>query len=177
MTLRKASAYSKKKITPYTRKSRAKEKAYIKTIPQLKISKFNMGDMKSYTDKKHPFIVRLIAEERVLIRDNALEACRMFINKTMDVNAQGQYYFSVRVYPHHILRENKTAAVAGADRMSTGMTHSFGVVVGRAAIVYPGREIFFISCTNEKSAKIARNALSDIKAKIPCRSRIVFEKI
>jgi large subunit ribosomal protein L10e len=83
----------------------------------------------------------------------------------------------VKIYPHHILRENKTAAGAGADRLSSGMKHSFGVTIGRAAIVNSGKEIFFISCKDEKTAQIAKKALATIKAKIPCSSRIVFEKL
>ena len=101
----------------------------------------------------------------------------MFVNKLLDQNALGQYYFAVKVYPHHILRENKTAAGAGADRLSSGMKHSYGISIGRAAIVNAGKEIFFVSCENEKAARVARDALQQIKAKVPCRSRIFFEKI
>ena len=78
----------------------------------------------------------------------------------------------------HILRENKAAGgQAGADRLSHGMKHSFGVTIGRAAIITPGKEVFFISCTNEKVAQAAKKALSRIKAKIPFRNRIVFERV
>ncbi len=177
MALRKASAYSRKKTRPYTRKSRTKRKAFIKTVPNLKIVKFQMGNVNAFNEGKHNYSVRLIAKERVLIRDNALEACRMFLTKEMDTKAPGQHYFTIKVYPHHILRENKTAAGAGADRLSSGMSHSFGSVVGRAAIVNPGKEIFFISCDDDKIARIARDALIPVKAKIPGKCRIIFEKI
>lgn len=177
MALRKASAYSKKKARPFTRRSRSKQKAYIKTVPGIKIAKFQMGNQKALLEGKHPFIVRLISDERVQIRDNALEACRMFVNKVLDTDALGQYYFEIKVYPHHILRENKTAAGAGADRLSSGMKHSYGISIGRAAIVNAGKDVFFISCENEKAARVARQALQEIKAKLPCRSRVTFEKI
>ena len=177
MALRKAAAYSKKKVRPYTRRSRAKERAYIKAVPGIKIAKFQMGDLKGYQQSKHSYFVRLLSEEKIQIRDNALEACRMFVNKMLDKNALGQYYFAVKVYPHHILRENKTAAGAGADRLSSGMKHSFGITIGRAAIVSAGKEVFFVSCANEKSARVARDALIQIKAKLPGRSRVLFEKI
>ncbi len=176
MALRKASAYSKKRARPFTRRSRSKQKAYIKTVPGIKIAKFEMGNAKAFREGKHNYIVRLIADERVQVRDNSLEACRMFVNKVLDQDALGQYYFSLKVYPHHILRENKTAAGAGADRLSSGMKHSYGITIGRAAIVNAGKDIFFISCENEKAARVAREALQDIKAKLPCRSIIVFEK-
>ena len=179
MALRKASSYSKKRVRPYTRRSRTKQKAYIKTVPQSKIVKFYMGDIKKNNEGKYPYVVKLITEEKVQIRDNALESCRMLINKIMDRDAPGQYYFVVRVYPHHILRENKGGGggVAGADRTSSGMSHSFGITIGRAAIVSAGMDIFYISCENEKAARVARDALTHVKAKLPCRSRILFEKV
>lgn len=176
--LRKASSYSKKRVRPYTRTSKNKSKAYIKTVPHNKIVKYETGNKEAYTKGQHAFVVKYISNEKVQIRDNALEACRMFITKIIDREMPGQYYFAVKVFPHHILRQNKTvAAVAGADRLSSGMTHSFGSTIGRAAIVVPGKEIFLISCTNEKNARIARDTLAKIKSKIPCIGRIVFEKI
>jgi len=177
MALRKATAYSKKRVRPYTRRSRSRQKAYIKTVPGVKIVKYHMGNVKAYQEGKHLYNVRLITEEKVQIRDNALEACRMFVNKILDKKALGQFYFAVKIYPHHILRENKTAAGAGADRLSSGMKHSFGVAIGRAAIANAGKEILFVSCENEKTARIARDVLTHVKAKIPSRTRIIFEKV
>lgn len=138
-----------------------------------------MGSIQAYNQGKHPFTVKLITEEKVQIRDNALEACRMLINKLLDRNALGQYYFAVKVYPHHILRENKSAGggVAGADRISSGMKHSFGTAIGRAAIANAGKDIFFVSCENEKAARTARDALTHVKAKIPSRTKVIFEKV
>ncbi len=177
MGLRKASSYSKKKVRPYTRKSGVKSRAYIKTIPQSKIVKFNMGDQKSYNEGKHHYIIRLVTEEKTQVRDNSLESCRMFVNKTLDTEIPGNYYFVVKVFPHHILRENKAAGgTAGADRLSHGMKHSFGVAIGRAAIVNPGKELFFISCPDEKTARAARDILERVKAKVPCKSKVIFEK-
>ena len=43
-SLRKAAAYSKKHARPFTRKSKSRKKAYIKTIPGIRIVKFDMGD-------------------------------------------------------------------------------------------------------------------------------------
>jgi large subunit ribosomal protein L10e len=176
MALRKASAYSKRIARPFTRNSRSKGKAYIKMVPHNKIAKFHIGDQKAYMEGKHPFIVKLIVEDKVQIRDNALEAGRMFVTKMMDEKAIGQYYLAVKVFPHHLLRENKTAAGAGADRISSGMKHSYGIVIGRAAIVKPGQEVFMVSCATEKVAKDAREALKMIKAKIPSRTHVIFEK-
>ena len=177
MALRKASSYSKKKARPYTRKSAKRRKAFIKAVPQNKIVKYNMGNNKDNTQGKHKYEVMLISNEKVQIRDNALEACRQLINKSMDKTAPGNYYFIVKVFPHHILRENKVAAGAGADRLSSGMKHSFGITIGRAAMINPGKEIFYISCLDEKTARLARSALIKAKSKIPCGSKIMFRKI
>ncbi|MEK6843881.1 MAG: 50S ribosomal protein L16 [Nanoarchaeota archaeon] len=179
MALRKALSYSKKKARPFTRKAKITQKAYIKAVPPIKIVKFHMGDMKAYESGKHHFAVRLIADESVMIRDNALESARMVIGKIMEEGAMGQYYFAVKVYPHHILRENKGGGggMAGADRVSSGMSHSFGINIGRAAIVNEGKEVFFISCENEKTARIARDALIQVKSKVPCRAKVLFEKL
>ena len=136
-----------------------------------------MGDISGYEQGKFRNIVKLVSGENVLIRDNALEASRQYINKVLEEEIQGQYYFEVKVFPHHILRENKALTGAGADRMQTGMQHSFGTAIGRAAIVKEGHVIFLIALFHEKLRKTANKALSSIKSKIPCHSRIVFEKI
>ncbi len=178
MGLRKALAYSKNRARPYTRNSRRKDKSYIKVMPHSKIVKFSGGSQKDYQEKKHKYAVSLVSEENVQIRDNALEACRMLVTKVMDEQAPGQYFLMVKVHPHHLLRENKSAAaVAGADRISTGMTQSFGVVIGRAAMVKPGQEISMVSCFNDKTARIARDAFRSVKTKVPCRTRVVFAEI
>jgi large subunit ribosomal protein L10e len=178
VALRKASAYSKKRVRPYTRKSAKKNRAYIKTVPPLRIVKYNMGDQRGSLIGKHKYVVKLIAEEKAQMRDNSLEACRMIINKSMDKDAPGEYYFVIKTYPHHILRENKAAGgAAGADRLSHGMKHSFGVTIGRAAIINAGKEVFEISCTTEKAAQAAKKSLIKVKSKIPFRNRILFEKL
>mgnify|MGYP001574199768 CR=1 FL=1 len=177
MGLRKASAYSRQRVRPYTRKSSNAKKAYVKAVPPNKIVKFHMGNQQDYNQGKHKFIVRFLSTEKAQVRDNALESVRMWLNKILDEKVPGEYYLVVKTYPHHILRENKTASGAGADRLSSGMSHSFGSVEGRAAIVLAGKEIFFVACETEQGARIAREALTAIKAKMPCRSRIFTEKI
>ncbi len=175
--LRKAGAYSKKYARPYTRVSKGKSKAYIKQNPHNKIVKYNMGNTEAFNQGKLKHIVRFISEERAQVRDTSLEACRLIVNKVLDKRIPRQYYFVIKVYPHHILRNNKTAAGAGADRLSSGMKHSFGVVEGRAAMVQAGTELFFIACQDDKSLRVAREALKAIKPKIPCSGKISIEKI
>jgi len=177
VSLRKAGAYSKKIVRPYTRTSRNRKKAFIKAVPQNKIVKFDLGNKAAFLKGQHKFRIRYVTTEKIQIRDNALEACRTLINKILEKEIPGQFYFMVKVFPHHILRENKTAAGAGADRLSSGMKHSFGITIGRAAIVNKGKEVFVITTATEKAARTARAALSKVKPKVPCRGKILFEKL
>jgi large subunit ribosomal protein L10e len=135
-----------------------------------------MGDGASYRAGKFPLQVMLIANDWVQVRDNALEAGRMMFSKILDEKIPNQYYFEIKTHPHHILRNNKTAAGAGADRLSTGMKQSFGVIEGRAAMVGAGKPIFFVACATENAARVVREVMHMAKAKIPGKTSIRFEK-
>lgn len=173
MALRKAGAYSKKYARPYTRRSAKKSKSYIKTIPPQKVVKLRMGDIKAFDEGKFKIILTVISTEKIQIRDNAIEAARQYIHKELETSLLGQYYFGLRVFPHHILRENRMLTGAGADRMQTGMAHSFGTTVGRAAFVKKGGEIYVIGINTEKAAQFARSALNKVKSKLPCTIRVL----
>jgi len=174
-SLRKATAYSKKKVVPFTRVSKKRQKSYIKTVPYQKIVKFSMGKEKLFNEGKVPYQLTLIADEKVQIRHNAFEACRQFINKKLDKELAGQYVFRVIPFPHHIQRENKMLTGAGADRMQTGMQLSYGKSVGKAAILKQGSRIFFIAVQNEKAVQSARKVLKQIRSKLPCKTKILYE--
>ncbi|MBA7605875.1 hypothetical protein ES703_13010 [subsurface metagenome] len=174
-SLRKATAYSKKKVTPYTRVSKKKQKSYIKTVPQQKIVKFAMGNETLFNNKKLPHHLTLIATEKVQIRHNAFEACRQYINKKLDQELSGQYLFKVIPFPHHIQRENKMLTGAGADRMQTGMQLAYGKSAGKAAILKQNDKIFFISVPNQKAVDFARKVLKQVKSKLPCKTKILYE--
>jgi large subunit ribosomal protein L10e len=171
-TLRKANAYSKKKVTPFTRNSKKKKKAYIKTIPPSKIVKFEMGKKNL---KKFKHNLKMISTEKVQIRHNALEACRQYINKKLDNEFIGQYFFKIIPYPHHIQRENKMLTGAGSDRMQTGMQLSFGKTTGKAAILKKESAIFFVAVENEKAIQFTRKIFKQIKSKVPCKTKIIYE--
>lgn len=172
MPLRKASSYSKKIVVPFTRISKRKQKAYIKTVPPQKIVKFTMGNPQLFNKGKFPFQLTVHSHEDVQIRHNALEACRQYINKKLDTECAGQYLFKVIPYPHHIQRENKMITGAGADRMSRGMQLSFGKSIGKAAIVKKNSPIFFIAVANMKAEQLARKTIKQVKSKLPCTIRI-----
>jgi large subunit ribosomal protein L10e len=176
MALRKALSYSRKSVTPFTRKSNKKNQNYIKKVPPQKIVKFKMGKLKAYENGDFKITLALISNEKILIRDNALEAIRQYVHKSLEKGTSGNYYLEVRVFPHHVLRENKAQTGAGADRLSDGMRQSFGTTMGRAAITKKNQEILLVGVNNEKAKKIASDALSKVKAKVPGSSKISILK-
>ena len=60
------------------------------------------------------------------LRSNALEAARQVANKHLESELVNNYYLTVVTYPHNVIREKKRATGAGADRLSQGMSLSFG---------------------------------------------------
>ena len=166
MPLRPGHCYRHFGTPPYTRKE------YIKSIPQVQIPKFDMGNTRGDFDLTVKVIVQLPGQ----IRMNALEAARLaayrYLNKKI---GESNFHLKLVTYPHHILRENKMMAVAGADRLQDGMRLSFGTPIGRAARVYPGQCILFVR-VSEKNLEVAKEALRRAASKLPLPSRIVIEQ-
>lgn len=175
MALRKASAYTKMKVVPYTRISKLKGKAYIKTVPPQSIVKFAMGFPTAFAEGKLPHVLTLVTDEFCQIRHNALEATRQYLVKQLDENLPGQYYFRVIPFPHHIQRENKMLTGAGSDRMQTGMQLSFGKSVGKAALLKKGGKIIMIAVPNDKGVRLVRELYGKVKPKLPCKTKILYE--
>lgn len=174
-SLRKANAYSKRKVVPYTRVSKKKGKSYIKTVPQKKVVKFHMGKESLFRHGKLPHQLTLITAERVQIRQNAFEACRQYLNKKLDKELSGQYFFKIIPFSHHIQRENKMLTGAGADRMQTGMQLSYGKAVNKSAILKKDGRIFFIAVQTPKAVQLVRKIFKQIKSKLPCKTKILYE--
>ena len=175
VSLRKANAYSKRIVVPYTRISKRKNRSYIKVVPPQKIVKFSMGEGKAYAAGKFPHRLALVSTEAVQIRNNALESCRQYINKVLDEVLAGQYFFRVVPFPHHIQRENKMLTGAGADRTQKGMQLSFGRAIAKAAILRKGERIMSVAVSTPKSCSFVRKIFKQIKAKLPCATRIAYE--
>jgi large subunit ribosomal protein L10e len=165
--LRKGVAYRKLE-RPYTRKSKYRKKNYVKASPHNLISKYETGDLK----KRFEYRILIIAEQGVQIRHNAIEAARKSSNRVLETKTgKVGYMLKVRMFPHHILRENPLASGAGADRMSTGMAHSFGKPIGIAAQVRPGHPIFEIR-VDKANIPVAKEAAKRIMSKVPCTCKI-----
>ena len=140
---------------PYVRRE------YISGSPQSKIAKFTGGATGDYD-----FKVELIANEKVQVRHNALEAARLAANKGMLEAGETAFYSLLRVYPHVILRENKMIATAGADRLQEGMRRAFGKAVGLAARVRPGQVIIELQVKANDLEK-AKAAMRTASSKLP----------
>lgn len=154
---------------PFTRRSKYRKHNYVRSAPNSKIVKYNMGNPKV----EFPMKLVLNAGTDIQLRHNSLEAARQTTNRYLEKKiGRAAFHFKIRVYPHHMLRNNPLAAGAGADRMSTGMARSFGKVVGIAAQVKEGQTVFEIGVKPEH-VQVAKDALIRAKNKLPCTCRIV----
>jgi len=153
---------------PYTRKSKYRKHNYVRSVPHNKIVKFDMGNL----TEDFPVILTLKSGADIQLRHNALEAARQSSNRYLEKKlGKLGYRLRVRVYPHHILRNNPLAAGAGADRMSTGMSRSFGKPVGIAARVRKGQPVFEVR-VQKNHVDVAKEALRRAKNKFPCTCTI-----
>ena len=138
-------------------------KEYLGGIPNSRINQFVMGKKNGF----FPIKIDLISVDTCQIRDTALEAARITANRTLTKKLGVlDYKLTIRVYPHIILRENKQATGAGADRVSQGMRASFGKNVGLAARVKSNQIIITVD-TFEKYISSAKEALKKASSKIP----------
>ena len=126
-----------------------------------------MGNRKVAEAGEFPVVLELTSDNACQIRDTALEAARQVSNATIRESAGTDgYALRIHVYPHQILRENKQATGAGADRVSMGMRKSFGRTVGTAARVSSGQKLITLS-TSEEFLLEAKEALRKSSHKLP----------
>jgi large subunit ribosomal protein L10e len=132
-----------------------------------------MGNLKAEFDTE----IAVISQRDIMVRHNSLEAARIASNKVLEDNIGiSNYRMTVRVFPHHVLRENVMATGAGADRVQSGMRNSFGKPVGTAARVHCGQAVFSIFLNNDPAAiNFAKKALKIAKTKLPGEMRIIVQ--
>jgi large subunit ribosomal protein L10e len=146
------------------------DRNYIGAAPQLKIRQFNMGNPLL----KYDTVADMLSTDSLDIRDNALESVRSTVNRKLTKDlGKDAYFMKLRLYPSHLMRENKQAQGAGADRVSQGMTLNFGIPIGRTARVKAGQVIFSVLCMKEQK-DIVKKAMLRAKAKFPCSVEIIF---
>jgi large subunit ribosomal protein L10e len=162
MKLRPGRCVSKINSQAWSRYSVKKpKKNYIKSLPRTSLLVFNMGVDKSDYDLS----LSLNTRSNIQLRSNSLEAARQAANKYLEKNIPGNYFMRLIPFPHNVVREKKFASGAGADRVSQGMTLSFGKPVSVAARVFAGKPIFELRTTLENK-EIGRNALKRASSKL-----------
>ena len=159
--LRKAVAYRRIE-RPYTRKSKYRQKNYVRASPHNLVVKYEMGS----TSKTFPVTLQLISDADVQLRHNSIESARKSANKLLETKLGKNFFLRLRLFPHHVLRENPLASGAGADRMSTGMKMSFGKPIGIAAQVKKGKVIAELA-VDEKDIPTGTLALKRMQYKFP----------
>ncbi|NLD57400.1 MAG: 50S ribosomal protein L16, partial [Methanomicrobiales archaeon] len=146
---------------------------YMGGVPGNKIVQYEMGNL----SQEFPSEIDLIVDETCQIRHSALEAARITINRRLmkDVG-RSNFHFKVRVFPHHVLRENKQATGAGADRVSEGMRLAFGKAVGTAARMTAGQKLMTVFSTPQYIEKI-KDAMRHGGHKLPTPSHLKVSEI
>ena len=149
---------------------------YITGIPGSKIAQHEMG-RKTKDKADYPVRISLIVEEEVQLRHGSLEASRLSANRHLikQLGEEGDYRMTLRKFPHQVLRENKQATGAGADRVSDGMRAAFGKIVGTAARMNAGERLFTAYC-NVEDADHVKEAFRRAYNKITPSCRIKVEK-
>jgi large subunit ribosomal protein L10e len=165
--LRKGCAYRRLE-RPYTRRSKYKKLSFIRATPASKIVRYDIGNL----TRKFERSVDLVSKDSIQIRHNAIESGRLTATRYLE-KSLGKLGFKlkIRIYPHHILRENPLASGAGADRMSTGMQKSFGKPIGSAAQVREG-QVLFTATVDSAGVEAAKQALKRASYKMPCSCRL-----
>ena len=158
--------YKQIKSQSYTRRE------YMGGVPGSRITQFDLGDKRA----SFPVTASLVSEERAAIIHNALESCRVSANRVLlkGCGAAG-YHLKVRVYPHEVIRENKQASGAGADRVSQGMRQAFGKPIGTAARIDVGQAILTVRIQAERFP-VLKEAFRKANTKLPIPTRLVIEK-
>merc|ERR1712160_119229 len=157
-----------------------KNKPYIKSrycrgVPESKIRIYDVGAKKAPVDM-FPFVAHLACDEKQQISSEALEACRVAVNKHLTKTiGKDSYHIRIRVHPYHVIRMNKMLSCAGADRLSSGMRHSFGKPMQIAARVNIGQIIYSIR-SNPKTKAHSMEALRRASYKFAGRQHIVASK-
>lgn len=153
-------------VRAYTRKD------YIRKIPGSRIVQYDMGNLSG----DFPLTLSLALKEKAQLSHNALEAARIAANRYLQRKAGRMgYHLKIRVYPHHIVRENPMATGAGADRVQDGMRKAFGKPVSSVALVKANQRVLTVR-TTKKNFKAAKEALRRASMKFPVPCRVVIDE-
>ena len=169
MARKPARMYRRVKGPAYTRRK------FTGGVPNNRILTFHVGNRRAAETGEFKMELNLFADESCQIRHTALEAARVISNSTIrNVAGMEGYALRIHTYPHHILRENKQATGAGADRVSQGMRCAFGKNVGTAARVKRGQRVISLQFSPEDYL-VAKDALrkASMKFPTPCSTKLI----
>ena len=97
--LRKGVAYRSLE-RPYTRYSKFKKHSFIKARPNIKVVKFDMGNL----TKEFTYQVDLIFKDGLQVRQESMEAARRTCNRFLERKIGKQnFHLKIRKYPFHVL--------------------------------------------------------------------------
>ena len=145
---------------------------YCRGVPESKIRIFDVGHKKAPVDL-FPFVAHLVSDEKSQISSEALEACRVAVNKHLTKTiGKDAYHIRIRAHPYHVLRANKMLSCAGADRLSSGMRHSYGKPIGVAARVDIGQILLSVRAKDTSEAHVVE-AIRRGKFKFAGRQKIL----
>ena len=154
--------YTPRKGRSYTRRE------YMGGVPAPRIVRFDAGKV----DPAFTLQLDLYLDETCQVRHTALDAARISAVREMEKRTgTAGFWLRIRLFPHHVLRENKVATGAGADRVSDGMRRAFGTLVGTAARVYQNHIVITIR-TRPEFERAGRDALWRAGMKLPSPTHV-----
>ncbi len=156
----------------YIRGQATTRREYMGGVPASRITQFVIGNKTA----KFPVQLSLTANEKCQLRHNSLEAARISANKALEKYiGSANYCLRIRVYPHIVIRENKQATGAGADRVSQGMRRAYGKPIGTAARVKLNQILMTLD-TTEQYFSPAKAALKKAGMKLTTSTTITVVK-
>jgi large subunit ribosomal protein L10e len=131
-------------------------------VPDPKIRIFDCGNKQASVDL-FPFVAHLVSDEKEQLTSNALEAARVTANKYLTkFSGKDAFHLRIRAHPFHVIRQNKMLSCAGADRLSSGMRHSYGKPMETAARVSIGQILMSVRAKDSNApACIEVSSLDD----------------
>jgi len=124
------------------------------------------------TNKKFDYKLVLNSDSDQQISHLALEAARIAANRHLRNNVgREKYFLRILVYPHHIVREHKMMAFAGADRLQDGMRKAFGKPFGTAARIRRDQRLISVK-VDKMHLKFAERVLELAHYKFPKSSQV-----
>ncbi len=147
-------------------------KNYVKALPHTSLLIFRMGLNRNTYDTE--FL--LCSDQYIQLRSNALESARLVANRYLENELAQGFFMQILTYPHNVIREKKRATGAGADRLSQGMSMSFGKPVSIAARIKEGQPVILVRTMAGNKAHV-REALRRAASKLSGTYSIVSKPI